>query len=74
MADKANHEEPKEEEATVGMRASVKTHLQLSSSAKAAQDNRRRINDEKALRLLNEAVQQGLERENQQSSNRGSNQ
>jgi hypothetical protein len=74
MADKSQHDESKGKEAIVGVRADVKSIQQLSSSAKAAQDKRHRIKNEKALRLLDEAVQQGLERENQQSSSRGPNQ
>lgn len=70
MAD--NHQEiTKGEQATVGMKADVKAIQQLSSSARAALEKRNRIKDEKALRLLDEAVQQGLERETQkESSNR----
>lgn len=62
--------EPKGEEAVIGVRGDVKTLQQLSSSGKAAQDHRNRNKDEKAKRMLLDAVQQGIERENQQSSSR----
>lgn len=73
MTDKSQHEDTKGKEAIVGVKADVKSLQQLSSSAKAAQDNRARIKDEKALRLLDEAVQKGLEGESQ-GSPRGSSQ
>lgn len=73
MDDKSQHDGPKGKEAVVGIRADVKSIQQLSSSAKAAQDKRHRIKNEKALRLLDDAVLQGLERD-QQISTRGPNQ
>lgn len=77
MADRSQSDQDKGEgkgkEAVVKIAADVKTLQQLSSSAKAAQDNRKRIKDEKVLRMFDEAIQKGLEDNTQQSSSKGSN-
>ncbi|PGH33267.1 hypothetical protein GX50_03945 [[Emmonsia] crescens] len=71
MADKPPQlEDAKGEEATIGIKADVKTLQLLSSSAKAALDKRERNKNVKALRSLHEAVQRQIEEQNQQGSSK----
>lgn len=71
MADNPQSDQSKSEEAIVGVKADVKTLQQLSSSSNAAKENRNRIKEEKAIRLFEEAVQEGVQGGKGQSSGTG---
>lgn len=71
MADKSK-EEPKLEEATVGLKTDLKTHLILSSSAKAVKDQRDELKRQKALNAFQEGNKKDLERKDEQGSSKGS--
>ncbi|KAI7968396.1 hypothetical protein EIK77_000948 [Talaromyces pinophilus] len=57
MADKSQSEAA-ETEGIVGVKADVKSLQQLSSSGKAAQENRDRIKNERAKRALDTAIEE----------------
>ena len=68
MADKASSEQSKGKEATVGVKADVKTLKQLSSSGAAARKKRDENQADRGMRAIGSAIEDHLQQEGSQGS------